>query len=64
MTYLKYFRDMRPICFTDNNKQCHYCRSRLQGWSVTNRQIVASKLADLYSAFSPTNDNELGTMFK
>ena len=56
--------DIPHICFTDNNKQCHYCRSRLQGWSVTNRQIVASKLADLYSAFSPTNDNELGTMFK
>lgn len=42
--------DIPHICNKDNN-YCHCC-------------IISTKLADLFYAFSPTNDNELGTMFK
>lgn len=53
--------DIPHICKKNNN---YCCRSTLQGWSVPNNQLASSKIADLFYAFSPTNDNELGTMFK
>ena len=55
--------DIPHICKKDNY-YCYSCRLTLQGWSVPNDKLVSSKLTDLFYAFSPINDNELGTMFK